>query len=158
MASESTEHKPVGLLAGLLTSKPFRPLRFLAVGAATFVINIGVLRLLESAGLGSVPAYAVALGVSVQFSFLISNLFVWADRSLSADLRAWLQRWLSYHGCIAAAVGLNLAVFVVVSGWLPDLAAVVVATSCATALKFVSLDRLAFRPASSQALPEGETV
>lgn len=112
----------------------------------TFVINIGVLRALQSAGLGAVPAYAIAVAVSVQFNFLTNNALVWGDRRIvSGRIRAWLQRWVSFHGCVGVAVLLNMAVFVLVSMWLPDIAAAVVATSTATVLKFFSLDRLAFR-------------
>jgi hypothetical protein len=46
------------------------------------------------------------------------------------------------------SLALNLVVFVVAQLFLPDVLAALVAVGASTAIKFVSLDRLAFRPST----------
>jgi putative flippase GtrA len=127
---------------------PRRFVRFGASGIATFFVQIGTLLLLKSAGLGGILANAFGIAVAVQFNFVISELFVWSDRRLLTVLgRQMARRWLTFHGCIAASLVLNFAAFIVARLFMPDLPAAVVGIAASTVVKFLSLDRLAFREA-----------
>jgi putative flippase GtrA len=124
----------------------WRVFRFGFMGIVTFVIQIGLLALLTNAGLGSVPAYAIGLTVAVQFNFAVNQLFVWDDRPVSSLVsRAMVERWLTFHGCIALSLVLNFGAFVVAQLFIPDLAAAVLGVGASTLVKFLSLDRLAFK-------------
>ena len=139
----------LGNSAGRLFGLPFPALpklvRFGLMGGVTAAINLSLLWLLKSAGLHAVIAYALAVAIAVQFSFLASQHFVWRDRSLAFGLSALARRWLTFHGCIAASIGINMGSFVVARLFVPDLAAAFVGIGCSTVVKFLSLDRLAFR-------------
>jgi putative flippase GtrA len=123
-----------------------RLFRFGANGFATFVVQIGMLLLLKSMGMSGVIANAIGLGVAVQFNFLLSELFVWSDRRLVTILgREMVQRWLTFHGVIALSLVLNFGGFLVAQLFMPDLPAAVTGVAVSTLVKFLSLDRLAFR-------------
>jgi putative flippase GtrA len=123
-----------------------RFVRFGANGIATFFVQIGGLLLLKSAGFNGVIANAFGIAVAVQFNFLVSELFVWSDRRLVTILgREMLQRWLTFIGCIALSLVLNFGVFLAARLFMSDLPAAVVGIGASTAIKFLSLDRLAFR-------------
>jgi putative flippase GtrA len=123
-----------------------RLVRFGANGIATFFVQIGVLLLLKSAGVSGVIANAAGIAVAVQFNFLVSEIFVWSDRRLVTVLgREMAQRWLTFHGCIALSLVLNFGAFLVAQLFVADLPAAVIGIGASTALKFLSLDRLAFR-------------
>src|SRR5690606_22064848 len=123
-----------------------RLIRFGANGIATFVVQIGLLVLLKSAGLNGVVANAIGLAVAVQFNFLVSELFVWSDRRLTTILgREMAQRWLTFHGCTGLSLLLNFGAFMVARLFMPDVPAAIVGVGASTIVKFLSLDRLAFR-------------
>ena len=131
-------------LLGLNGTRRFA--RFGANGIATFVVQIGIWLLLKSAGMNSVIANAIGIGVAVQFNFLLSELFVWSDRRLLTILgREMVQRWLTFHGVIALSLILNFGGFLVAQLFMPDLPAVVTGVAVSTLVKFLSLDRLTFR-------------
>jgi len=134
-------------LPGLLNSGAARPIRFGVVGVVTFGVQLGGLFLLKQAGLPSIIAYALALAVSVQFNFIVNQLVVWGDRPLAMLSREFAQRWVTFHGCIALSLVVNMGAFIVAQLFLPDMAAAVIGVGSSTALKFFSLDRVAFRPA-----------
>lgn len=136
----------VGRLQEMLVSGALRPIRFGAVGAVTFVVQIGGLFLLKELGLGSVPAYAIALAVAVQFNFIVNQTLVWWDRPLSLLSRQFVERWATFHGCIALSLAVNMGAFVVAQLFVPDLFAAIIGVGSSTVIKFLSLDRLAFRP------------
>ncbi|HWO73005.1 MAG TPA: GtrA family protein [Dehalococcoidia bacterium] len=128
-----------------------RPVRFGAVGAVTFVVQIASLLALRQAGIGSLVAYALALFISVQFNFVVNQALVWGDRKLAARrLAAIAERWLTFHACIGASLVINFAGFAIAQAFVPDLAAAVFGVGVSTLVKFLSLDRLAFRPAGRQ--------
>lgn len=130
----------------LLRTYGGRPLRFGIVGIVTFGVQIGALVALKEAGLWGVIANAIALMLAVQFNFLVSEGWVWRDRRVAAIFgRAMLQRWLTFHGCIAFSLVINFGAFLVAREFMPDIAAAVVGIGCSTLIKFLSLDRLAFR-------------
>jgi putative flippase GtrA len=120
--------------------------RFGVVGGVSALIQLSLLELFKSAGLQSVPAYALGLAVSVQFNFLLNLTLVWGDRPV-ATRRAgsYVRRWLTFHACIALSLALNLGTFAIAQAFVPDLLAGILAIATSTLVKFVSLDRLTFR-------------
>ena len=126
-----------------------RFLRFGFVGAVTFVVNVSLLYLFKGAGLPSVPAYAVALAIAVQFNFACSQLWVWSDRPVSSLWgREMAQRWVAYHGCIGVSLVINFVAFTLAQIVMPDLLAALAGVAGSTLAKFFSLDRVAFRDAT----------
>jgi len=123
-----------------------RPIRFGVVGIVTFGVQMGVFAGLDIAGLSAVLANAIALAVAVQFNFAANQLFVWADKPVALFSRALAQRWAAFHGCIALSLVVNFGVFLVAQIFLPAVIAVVIGIGSSTAIKFISLDRFAFRP------------
>ena len=136
----------VDRIAGLLGSDSLRPFRFGAAGAITFPVQLGTLFLFKEAELGSLAAYALSLFVAVQFNFVISQAFVWGDRRLESMFgRELVDRWLTFHGCIALSLVINFGGFAVAQVFMPDLPAALIGIGSSTLIKFLSLDRLAFR-------------
>jgi putative flippase GtrA len=128
-----------------------RPLRYGTVGAVTFVLNLGLLVLFKRAGLPSVPAYALALALAVQFNFACSQFWVWGDRHVASFWgRDMAERWVTFHGCIGVSLLINFVVFVAAQMVMPDLFAAVVGVIASTLAKFLSLDRFAFRDRLSE--------
>jgi putative flippase GtrA len=133
-------------IAGLLGSGTLRPFRFGAAGAITFPVQLGSLFLFKEAGFGSLVAYALSLFVAVQFNFVVSQAFVWGDRRLESMFgRQLVDRWLTFHGCIALSLAINFGAFAVAQIFMPDLPAALIGIGSSTLIKFLSLDRLAFR-------------
>jgi putative flippase GtrA len=126
-----------------------RPLRFGTVGGITAGLQVGLLWLFKSGGLDSVVAYAIALALAVQFNFLANHAFVWGDRRVAGrGIVGLAERWLTFHSCIALSIVINMGVFVVAHLAMPDLVAAALAIALSTVVKFLSLDRLAFRAAA----------
>jgi putative flippase GtrA len=142
----TTRIASVDRISGLLGSGAARPLRFGAVGAVTFAVQISLLMAFKATGLGSIVAYAMALAVSVQFNFIVNQLLVWHDRPMAMLTRQFAERWVTFHGCIALSLVVNMGGFVVAQMFMPDIFAAVVGVGTSTAIKFLSLDKLAFRP------------
>lgn len=122
-----------------------RPIRFGAVGIVTFGIQMGFFAGLEIAGLVAALANAIALAIAVQFNFAGNQLLVWADQPVHIRSRAFVRRWVAFHGCIALSLAINYGVFLVAHLFVPGLIAVMIGIGSSTAIKFVSLDRVAFR-------------
>lgn len=132
----------------LLSSGMWRLVRFGVMGGITFGVQIGLLMLLTQAGLPSMVAYTIGLVVAVQFNFLVNQFFVWDDRRIGVLFsRAMAERWLTFHGCIALSLVLNLGGFAVAHLFMPDLPAAIIGVGLSTLVKFFSLDRLAFKDA-----------
>jgi putative flippase GtrA len=131
-------------LMGLNGTRRFA--RFGANGIATFFVQIGLLVLLKSAGMSGVIANAIGIAVAVQFNFLLSELFVWSDRRLMTIFgREMVRRWLTFQGVLAFSLVLNFGGFLIARLFLPDLPAAIFGVAISTMVKFLSLDRLAFR-------------
>ena len=129
----------------------WRLVRFGVMGIVTFGVQIGLLMFLKSAGFGAILAYTIGLAAAVQFNFVVNQVFVWDDRPLSGIFsRSTLERWVTFHGCIGLSLVLNFGAFVVARLFIGDLPAAVAGVALSTAVKFLSLDRVAFR--------EGESV
>ncbi len=123
-----------------------RFVRFGATGIATFFVQIGGLLALKSAGANGIVANAFGIAVAVQFNFLLSEIFVWSDRRLLTILgREMARRWLTFQSVIALSLVLNFGAFLIARLFMPDLPAAVFGIAASTAVKFLSLDRLAFR-------------
>jgi putative flippase GtrA len=134
-------------LMGLNGTRRF--VRFGANGIATFFVQIGLLVLLKSTGMSGVLANAIGIGVAVQFNFLLSELFVWSDRRLMTIFgREMVRRWLTFQGVLALSLVLNFGGFLIARLFVPDLPAAVFGVAVSTLVKFLSLDRLAFRSQS----------
>lgn len=133
-------------LAHLAGSGAARPIRFGIVGAVTFGLQIGLLTLLTDAGLGSLMAYVLALALSVQFNFLVNQLLVWHDRPLSLSLQRAIRRWATFHALIALSLIVNVVAFALAEQFMADIAAALVGVAASSVIKFLSLDRLVFRP------------
>jgi putative flippase GtrA len=126
-----------------------RFVRFAVLGGITAVINIGLLWLLsEAAGLNAIVAYAIGMAIALQFNFLASQTFVWQDRG-AGSWRVLAERWVTFHSCTAASIAVNMAVFIVARLFMPDIAAAIVGLAISTVVKFMSLDRLAFKDAQA---------
>jgi putative flippase GtrA len=148
----ATRFANVESISGLIGSGAARPLRFGVVGAVTFGVQLGMLFAFKEAGFGSVIAYALALAVSVQFNFVVNQFVVWHDRPLAMLSRQGAERWVTFHGCIALSLVVNFLAFVVAQMFMADILAALIGVGFSTALKFLSLDRLAFRPAAEEAV------
>lgn len=122
-----------------------RPIRFLVIGGATFVVQLVLLKAFEAVGLGQVIAYLCALALAVQFNFAASQLLVWHDRPLEWRAVSVFRRWLSFHTWIAFSVVINFVAFVIAQLFVSDILATVIAVAASTVVKFLSLDRLTFR-------------
>ena len=123
-----------------------RPIRFGIVGIVTFGIQMSFFAGLEAAGLAAVIANAIALAIAVQFNFAGNQFLVWADMPVRLVSRAFTERWAAFHGCIALSLLVNFGVFLLAHLFLPAIIAVLIGIASSTAIKFVSLDRFAFRP------------
>ena len=135
----------VDRISSVIGSGAARPLRFGVVGAVTFGVQLGMLLVFKEIGFAAVIAYALGLAVSVQFNFVVNQLVVWHDRPLAMFSRQGVERWVAFHGCIALSLVVNFVGFIVARLFMPDILAAVAGVSVSTALKFLSLDRLAFR-------------
>jgi putative flippase GtrA len=134
-------------ISGLIGSGAARPVRFGAVGAVTFGVQLGLFGLFKALGMGAIFGYALALALSVQFNFVVNQLFVWHDRPLAMFSAQGAQRWVTFHGCIALSLVVNFLAFVIAREFMADLPAAVIGVGSSTALKFLSLDKLAFKSA-----------
>jgi putative flippase GtrA len=128
-----------------LGSGAARPIRFGVVGIITFGVQMGCFAALHGSGLSAVIANAIALAIAVQFNFAANQLFVWADQPVTLISKAFIRRWIAFHGFLAISLAVNFGVFVVAQLFLPAVIAVMVGICSSTAIKFVSLDRYAFR-------------
>lgn len=124
-----------------------RPVRFGVVGTLTFGLQLLLLTLLTNAGLESLVAYVLALATAVQFNFMVSQLLVWHDRPLSLTARRIIHRWATFHALIALSLIVNVVAFALAEPFMPDIGAALVGLAASTVIKFLSLDRLVFRPA-----------
>jgi dolichol-phosphate mannosyltransferase len=125
-----------------------RFVRFAVLGGVTAVINIGLLWLLSEAGINAIAAYAIGMAIALQFNFLASQAFVWQDRG-AGSWRVLAERWVTFHTCTAASIAVNMAAFIVARLFMPDIAAAIVGLAISTVVKFMSLDRLAFKDAQT---------
>lgn len=129
-----------------------RLLRFGLTGGLAGLVQIGLLRAFESAGL--VPLVANALGflLAAQVNFIVSQVFTWADRPLNGTLDDSLgRRWRRFHAAIAGTAVLNMLVFAAARTLLPDLVASALGICVAAVANFLLADRLVFRVAKTSA-------
>jgi 4-amino-4-deoxy-L-arabinose transferase-like glycosyltransferase/putative flippase GtrA len=119
-------------------------------------VQLLLLELLTRQGLPPFAANALAMLVSAQVNFWLSQTFTWRDRE-AADLGSLAVRWLRFHGAIAGTALLNLVVFSVAALVLPHLAAAALGIGTAAVGNFILGDRLVFR-ARPAAHIDGDTA
>jgi putative flippase GtrA len=117
------------------------------MGIATFAVQLALLIGFKALGVDAAVGYAFAIALAVQFNFVTNQLFVWQDRPRAGPkIRAYVERWATFHACIAFSLVIQYAAFLLARFFMPDVAAAIVAIAVVTVPKFLSLDRLAFRP------------
>lgn len=135
-----------------------RKLRFALVGCACFALQVTILRVLGSAGLGRTLANTVGFAVSAQANFALSRTFTWGARSGNpasynsgqrpfgnADLqRPLFAQWATYNLTALGALGVNTIVFAIAVGTVGDIPAALVGVSAGTIVTFLVCDRLIF--------------
>jgi dolichol-phosphate mannosyltransferase len=100
---------------------PARFLMFAAVGALGLLVHLAVLAVAhEAAGLGFVPAQALATLVALTFNFALNNELTYSDHRLRGA--AWLGGWASFAlACSLGAVanvGVAAVLFARETSWL----------------------------------------
>src|SRR5258705_216489 len=86
-----------------------RLVRFGLTGGTAGIVQLGLLRLFEAAGVAPIVANALGFLLAAQLNFAISQLFTWADRPLAGAHGDSLgQRWLRFHVAIAGTALLNM--------------------------------------------------
>lgn len=122
-----------------------RIVRFNAVGALGFTVQLAALALLLHADVHYLAATAIAVEVAVLHNFCWHERWTFADRRLAGRPR--LERLLRFHA-LNGAVSLagNLVLMRALTGWLgvPPLAANAAAVAACAAFNFLGADRLVF--------------
>jgi putative flippase GtrA len=142
---------PLRRLTAALFSTRARPARFALTGATAALVQLVLLHFFTVRGVSQLVANAVAFMLATQVNFGLSQLFTWRDRW--AGLAGVAQRWLTYHGSVAGTAVLNMLVFAAASTVMPSLAAAGLGIAMASAINFISGERLIFRPAPAEATP-----
>ncbi len=136
----------VSRLTALLLSLLARPLRALATGSLSALVQFALLTLLiDARHWHPLPASALALLLGAQVNFVLSYIVTWHDRH--SDHRRtglMLQRWLAYQGATIGTAALNIVVFLAAHDVLPTLAAAAVGNIVAGIVNFALNDRLVF--------------
>jgi putative flippase GtrA len=125
-----------------------RFLKFSAAGAFGFVVQIGVLALLVSAGLHYVVATVAAVEAAIIVNFLWHEHWTWRDRP-AANVR---QRWLRLIrlNTLAGAtsiLGVVITMLLVEVFGVPAIAANVISVALLSMANFIGADTLVFRSA-----------
>jgi len=136
----------VSQLTALLLSPLARPLRALAMGSLSALVQFGLLDILiDARHWHPLPASALALLLGAQVNFVLSYIVTWHDRH--SDHRRTglvLRRWLAYQGATIGTAALNIVVFLAARDVLPTLAAAAVGNIVAGIVNFALNDRLVF--------------
>jgi putative flippase GtrA len=133
----------------------WRVLRFNAVGAMGFAVQLGVLAALHGGlGLGYPAATALAVECAVLHNFLWHERWTWRDRERSGSGFRRLCRFNLTTGLVSLAV--NVALMQWLAGWLrmPYLAANLLCVAAAAAANYAVSDCFVFtRCVSGPATP-----
>jgi len=122
-----------------------RFLRFNAVGAIGFAVQLAVLALLVRAGLHYLAATALAVEVAILHNFVWHERWTWADRP--ANRRARLARLARFHavnGGVSIAGNLLLMPVLVRACGMPVVAANAAAVIVCALANFSGAERLVF--------------
>jgi len=126
-----------------------RTLRFASVGAAGFVVQLGVLHILVTcAGVAYPAATAVAVEAAILHNFVWHERWTWRDRPARHDGIGRFLRLLRFNGAAGLfSIAGNVALMrLFVDQWhLPLLAANALAVAVVSALNFACADRFVFR-------------
>lgn len=135
----------------VLDSPAARPVRFAGTGVTAGGLQLVLLAVLTGHGWDAFPGNLVAFLIAAQFNFAVSSLVTWRDR-LGGSL---LRRWMLFHVSIAVMAGLNMAVFAVVRGLVPTLAASALGIAAGACGNYVAGDRLVFRAGTPKQMSTG---
>jgi putative flippase GtrA len=142
-----------GRLAWIMSVR-MRPARFLLVGGATAVVQLGLLAVLLGMRWPSLVGNAAALAIAMQVNFALSAGFTWVDRwgepllgEKGAPSAWWvaLSRWVRFMGAAAGSVLLNEAGYDLAQQYWPALVAAAVCSAVVAALNYFVVGRLVFR-------------
>lgn len=125
-----------------------RFLRFNLVGAAGIGVQLAILWILTSLGVGYLVASSAAVVLTVAHNFAWHWRWTWADRAPEVGPATAFARFFLANGLVSLMS--NLALMPVLAGALdlPPVAASLVAISAAGVLNFGFADRVAFRGAA----------
>jgi len=122
-----------------------RWLRFNAVGAAGFVVQLATLAMLTHlARMPTAIAVSVAVLVTVSHNFFWHEHVTWPNQSRQGRWR----RWLAFHasnGAVSVAANVAITGPVMQVTGLSVVAANIVAVGAASLVNFVASDRLVFK-------------
>jgi putative flippase GtrA len=136
----------VGGLVSLMLSPRARPLRAVATGTLSAIVQLLILDALSDRQLSPLVADAVAIPLAAQVNFVLSSVFTWYDRPARGRTRhSILERWVAYQGSTLAAGMLNLLLFAAIHGVIFPAAAALVANAGAAAGSYLLNDHLVFR-------------
>ena len=135
----------------LLARAPHGLVRFLAVGVGGLAVDIAILRLLESHGVGHAGARAVSLGVATVVTWILNRHFTFGMSGRQA--RAELGR---YALVALLAQSVNYLIFLGVCAAWPSLShslAAVIGAVAATGFSYSGQRFFTFAPARDPAAP-----
>lgn len=134
---------------------PAQFVRFALVGAAGFVVDVGVLYLGLGAGLDLYTARAVSFVAAATFTWVGNRRFTFERGSdgPTVDERGAHTEWFRYVAAMAAGGAVNYGVYAAGVALVPLLRAqpwlaVAAGTACGMVLNFVLARRILHRPAS----------
>ena len=122
-----------------------RVLRFNAVGALGFFIQLGALALLHGAfGLNLSLATALAVELAVLHNFFWHERWTWRDRSGQGSAAVRLLRFNLSNGLASILVNVLLIEWLAAGLGMPYLAANVICVAAGAALNYAIADRFVF--------------
>lgn len=133
-----------------------RLIRFALVGVTCFLVQLGLLYLLESV-LHLFIADALAFLMSAQLNFVLSQVFTWRDRRNTERL---LMRWVKFNAsALLSVTAVNVTVFwLLVEAGMPIWAAMFVANVASTVWTFLMNHFVVFKEEQSKPSPIPERV
>jgi putative flippase GtrA len=122
-----------------------RPVRFVAVGGASSLLQFVFLVALVTVGFPQDPANAVAFLISTQVNFMLSSAITWRDRSAHGlPSRTVARRLLSFNGMAVTTLVINETIFALALLRLPYLAAGALGILVAAPISYLVSHRLIF--------------
>ena len=127
---------------------------FSAVGAAGFLLQLGMLWLLTSRGLHYLAATVVATELAIMLNFFGHQQWTWSDRPAGGtgkgvrETTSRLWRFHATNGAISLVGGVLLMPALIEAGAMHYLLANVLTVGICAAANFVAADRIVFRPGS----------
>ncbi|HZP26805.1 MAG TPA: GtrA family protein [Dehalococcoidia bacterium] len=126
-----------------------RPLRFVAVGGLSGLVQLSILAALLDMGWDGLAANVLAFLLAAQCNFWASNVFTWGDRR-AAPAVGILVRWARFHALIAGSAALNLTVFALARHVTSEIPAAALGIAIGGATNFLLGDRFVFRASAGR--------